>query len=148
MAWSAKSYLLAEVVPRFAPGRSYRGRSYRVVPGTGTRARRNSMAEKKNTLCPRSLQHDQGGFALDVSPRGPGPRELLPVTGRGRWAGPPVPGPTPGTRPRPSLAAGFESRPWKQRHGFGRRCRWLGARSRRALPSPPRITTSLSPHLD
>ena len=25
MAWSAKSYLLAEVVPRFAPGRSYRG---------------------------------------------------------------------------------------------------------------------------
>ena len=24
MAWSAKSYLLAEVIPRFAPGRSYR----------------------------------------------------------------------------------------------------------------------------
>ena len=25
MAWSAKSYLLAEVVPRFAPGCSYMG---------------------------------------------------------------------------------------------------------------------------
>ena len=66
MAWSAKSYLLAEVVPRFAPGHSYRGHvwvlgaiSWHRYSGTATHEgdERASTTEKR-----ARATHDKGAL--------------------------------------------------------------------------------------